>query len=46
MIPSRLTVEENGKLSEAIIFPWAEVDYRNKATLVNLLPNSNAATPR
>ena len=44
MIPSRLTVEENGNLSEAIIFPWAEVIHRNKATLVNLLPNSNAAT--
>jgi ABC-2 type transport system permease protein len=43
MTPSRLTVEENGKLSEAIIFPWAEVLYRNKVTLVNLLPNSNAA---
>ena len=42
MVPSRLTVEENGKLSEAIIFPWAEVVYRNKVTLVNLLPNSNA----
>jgi gliding-associated putative ABC transporter substrate-binding component GldG len=44
MVPSRLTVEENGNLSEAIIFPWAEVIHRNKATLVNLLPNSNAAT--
>jgi gliding-associated putative ABC transporter substrate-binding component GldG len=44
MTPSRLTVEENGKLSEAIIFPWAEVLYRNKVTLVNLLPNSNAAS--
>jgi ABC-2 type transport system permease protein len=43
MTPSRLTVEENGKLSEAIIFPWAEVLYRNKVMLVNLLPNSNAA---
>lgn len=44
MTPSRLTVEENGKLSEAIIFPWAEVIYRNKVELVNLLPNSNAAS--
>ena len=42
MIPSRLTVEEDGTLSEAIIFPWAEVMYRNKASLVNLLPNTNA----
>ena len=41
-IPSRLNVEEEGKLSEAIIFPWAEIDYKNKKELVNLLPNSNA----
>ena len=44
MTPSRLTVEENGTLSEAIIFPWAEIVYRNNVTLVNLLPNSNATT--
>jgi len=39
MFPSQLTVEENGKLSNAIIFPWAEVAYRNKTELVSLLPN-------
>lgn len=39
MFPSQLTVEENGKLSNAIIFPWAEVVYRNKTELVSLLPN-------
>lgn len=44
MVPSRLTVEENGKLSEAIIFPWAEITYKNKTELVNLLPNSNATS--
>lgn len=44
MIPSRLTVDEGGKLSEAIIFPWAEISYRNKTELVNLLPNSNATS--
>ncbi len=42
MTPSRLTVEEDGTLSEAIIFPWVEVVYRNKVSLVNLLPNTNA----
>tara|TARA_R110002110_G_scaffold5227_6_gene27173 strand:- start:1247 stop:2896 length:1650 start_codon:yes stop_codon:yes gene_type:complete len=42
LIPSRLTVEEDGKLSEAIIFPWAEISYQNKTNLVNLLPSSNA----
>ena len=41
LIPSRLTVEEDGKLSEAIIFPWAEISYQNKINLVNLLPSSN-----
>ena len=44
MIPSRLTVDEGGKLSEAIIFPWAEITYQNKTELVNLLPNSNATS--
>jgi len=45
MTASNLSVvDENGKLSEEIIFPWAEVVYRNKVTLVNLLPNSNAAS--
>ena len=33
MLPSQLTVEEDGKLSEAIIFPWAEIKYRNKSTI-------------
>ena len=42
VIPSRLTVEEDGKLSEAIIFPWAEISYQKKGYLVNLLPGSNA----
>lgn len=38
MIPSQLTIEEDGKLSEAIIFPWAEINYENKSKVVNLLP--------
>lgn len=41
-IPSRLTVEEDGKFSEVIIFPWAEISYQNKTFLVNLLPSSNS----
>lgn len=44
MMPSRLTVEEDGKLSEAIIFPWAEINYKNKSEFVNLLTNSNATS--
>ena len=39
MYPSQLTVEENGKLSNAIIFPWAEIDYRNRTEIVSLLPD-------
>ncbi len=35
--PSRLTVEEDGKLSEAIIFPWAIVNYNDKEENVSLL---------
>ena len=30
MLPSQLTVKEDGKLSEAIIFPWAEINYGKK----------------
>lgn len=44
MFPSQLTVEENGKLSEAIIFPWAEVLYGKKTELVSLLPDSALKT--
>lgn len=39
MYPSQLTVEENGKLSNAIIFPWAEVISGKKRELVSLLPD-------
>ncbi len=44
MIPSQLTVEENGKLSEAIIFPWAEINFGKKAITVSLLPNAVVAS--
>ena len=40
MMPSQLTVEEDGKLSEAIIFPWAEINYLEKTKVVSLLPTS------
>jgi len=40
MIPSQLTIEENGKLTNVIIFPWAEIVYQNKTQIVSLLPNS------
>jgi gliding-associated putative ABC transporter substrate-binding component GldG len=44
MLPSQLTVEEDGKLSEAIIFPWSEITYKNKSTIVSLLPNAIVAS--
>lgn len=41
MVPSQLTVQEvGGKLSEAIIFPWASINYKNKSKIVFLLPNA------
>ncbi|WP_298778534.1 gliding motility-associated ABC transporter substrate-binding protein GldG [uncultured Polaribacter sp.] len=44
MMPSQLTVEEDGKLSEAIIFPWAEISYKNKTQIVSLLPTAIVAS--
>ncbi|WP_299016614.1 gliding motility-associated ABC transporter substrate-binding protein GldG [uncultured Polaribacter sp.] len=44
MMPSQLTVEEDGKLSEAIIFPWAEVNYGKKTEIVSLLPTAIVAS--
>lgn len=44
IIPSQLTVEEDGKLSEAIIFPWAEIIAGKKVALVSLLPNTQASS--
>ncbi|WP_075343389.1 gliding motility-associated ABC transporter substrate-binding protein GldG [Tenacibaculum agarivorans] len=44
MMPSQLSVEEDGKLSEAIIFPWAELFYGEKMQIVSLLPNSMASS--
>lgn len=35
--PSRLQVQENGKLSELVLFPWAVVSSNNKTENVSLL---------
>ena len=40
--PSRLTVQEDGKVSEAVIFPWAIVSYDDKEANVPLLVNALA----
>ncbi len=38
--PSSLQVQENGKMSEIVIFPWAEISYKNKSEKVSLLKDS------
>lgn len=40
LTPSRLTVQEEGKVSESIIFPWAVVNSNKKSKNVNLLKSS------
>ena len=44
MMPSQLTVEEDGKMSEAIIFPWAAINYGKKTAIVSLLPTAIVAS--
>jgi len=35
--PSNLQIEENGKLSEIVIFPWAVINYKDKTEKISLL---------
>ncbi|GAB1307334.1 gliding motility-associated ABC transporter substrate-binding protein GldG [Urechidicola sp. KH5] len=42
LTPSQLSVQENGKVSEHLIFPWAVVEVGNKFEKVSLLKDSNA----
>ncbi len=42
--PSRLSVQENGKVSEAVIFPWATIEYNNKIENISLLANQTTGT--
>jgi len=46
MMPSQLTVEEEGKMTEAIIFPWAEINYGKKTSIFSLLPNAMLASQK
>lgn len=41
LAPSKLTVQEDGVVSESIIFPWAIVKYGDQTTAVSLLKNSS-----
>ena len=40
--PSQLSVQENGKVSEIVIFPWATVQTGKKIENVSLLKDTNA----
>ena len=42
--PSRLSVQEGGKMSEAIIFPWATIEYKDKIENISLLVNQISGT--
>jgi len=42
--PSRLSVQEGGKLSEAVIFPWATIEYKDKIENISLLVNQTSGT--
>ncbi len=42
--PSRLSVQEGGKISEAVIFPWATIEYNNKIENISLLANQTTGS--
>lgn len=44
LTPANVTVEENGKVSQEFVFPWAIVNYNNKTVKVALLKNKLGAT--
>ncbi|TRO63375.1 gliding motility-associated ABC transporter substrate-binding protein GldG [Christiangramia sabulilitoris] len=44
MTPARLNVQENGKNSESIIFPWAIANYGDRTVKIPLLKNQIGAT--
>ncbi|MGX1930482.1 gliding motility-associated ABC transporter substrate-binding protein GldG [Flagellimonas sp. 2504JD4-2] len=36
---ANVTIEENGKISQELVFPWAMVNYKNQTVKVSLLKN-------
>lgn len=40
MIPVKVDIPENGKITQEIIFPWAEIIYHKKGKVVPLLKNN------
>ena len=44
LIPMQLSVQENGKSSKAIIFPWALASYDNQTVAIPLIKNKIGAS--
>ncbi len=44
LTPANVTVEENGKVSQEFVFPWAIINHNNKTVKVALLKNKLGAT--
>lgn len=44
MTPARINVVENGRSSEAIVFPWAMANYKDRSVRIPLLKNRVGAT--
>lgn len=44
LTPTRITVDDNSKVSQEIVFPWAMVTYNNKTVKVPLLKNKLGAS--
>ncbi len=42
--PANVTIEENGKVSQELVFPWALVNYGDKTVKVSLLKNKLGAS--
>ncbi|RIV74351.1 gliding motility-associated ABC transporter substrate-binding protein GldG [Flagellimonas aequoris] len=42
--PANVTIEENGKVSNELVFPWAMVNYKDKTVKVPLLKNKQGST--
>lgn len=42
--PANVTIEENGKVSQELVFPWAMVNYKNQTVKVSLLKNKLGST--
>jgi len=44
LTPANVTIEENGKVSQELVFPWAMVNYNNNTVRVPLLKNKLGAS--